>query len=167
MATSTVYVSYGTSQALTCTMANLATGAARTSDAQDNSGSALRALDALLSVKLAINSGADTGNDNAVYVYLYGTEDDTNFTHNATGVDAAYTLATSTEAGNLIGPYVIDFPTATNHAIHVGGPWSVANAFGGNLPRKWGIIVWNRTNGSLSTSTVVTVSYTLINNVAQ
>lgn len=155
MATATTYQSNSGSYKVTCTFANLTTGAARCSDAQD--ASATQYIDALFSVRCDLQTGAATGNDNAVYVYLYGNIAGMGgFTDNASGVDAAITLR---DPNNLRGPYAIAFATATGNPIAVGGPWSVANCFGGIMPSQWGIIVYNKTNSILGTATNCTATY--------
>ena len=166
MATSTTYFSYGAPTALTCTLANLATGAARTSDAQDMTASVGigRPIDVLFSLKLTLTTGAATGNDNAVYIYPYATVDEVNYTMNATGVDAAYTIVTDIA---YLGPFVISFPTATGAPSWVGGPWSLATVFGGTMPKRWGIIVYNRTNSILNTATTMTATYMKVWNVTE
>ncbi len=40
-----------------------------------------------------------------------------------------------------------------NATIYKGGPFSVAQAFGGNMPTKWGIIIVNNTGAALDVNT--------------
>ena len=163
MATSTVYQINSGGFTLTCTFSNLTTGASRCSDAQD--ASATRYTDALFSVRCDLQTGAVTGNDNTVYVYLYGNIAGAGwFTDNTLGVDAAITLR---DPNNLRGPYAITFATATGNPIVVGGPWSVANAFGGIMPSQWGIVIHNKTNSILGTSTNCTATYMKIWNTIE
>lgn len=140
----TLKTKYGTSTAITIGMASLATGTARESAAVDN-GTNLY-LDALVSVTVKTAAGTP-GSDGLVYVYAYGSEDGTNFGDNATGSDAGLTMRTTTNLA-LIG--VIACPTAST--TYVGQPMSVAAAFGGRLPRKWGVVVENKTNLSLDST---------------
>jgi hypothetical protein len=129
---------YATSAAITCTLAGLTSGSARESTAIDNSANLY--LDALvyLAVKLATGTPAS---DKAIYVYAYGSENGTDYGDNATGTDAALTMRAPTNL-RLIG--VINTPDAGG-LTYKSQPMSVAAAFGGALPRKWGIVVENRT----------------------
>jgi len=167
MDTATVFVGYGGATSLTCTLANLGTGAARQSDPQDMTATkANRPIDALLSVKITLLTGGTTGNDNAVYIYPYGSVDEVNFSADLSAglADAAYTMRTGI---SYLGPFVLSFPTATAAPSFVGGPWSIAQCFGGVLPKKWGIIVNNATNTPLNTGTLLTATYVTIWNVAE
>jgi hypothetical protein len=134
-----IKTNYGThSQALTITLASLASSAtAGRESTVVNNGTNLF-MDALVSVVVTLAAGT-SGSDRAVYVYAYGTSNDgTDYTGSATGTDAAYTQADPTPL-KLIGV----IPAPTQSLAYKGGPWSVAAAFGGVLPAKWGIIVRN------------------------
>lgn len=133
---------FGTSTAITITLASLAssTTAGRESTAIDNSSN--KYLDALLYVAFKLQTGTP-GSENAIYIYGYASEDGTNYTDNATGSDAALTFRSPTNLP-LIG--VISVPASGTGALTWKGVFSVAKAFGGILPRKWGIVVKNSTN---------------------
>ncbi len=125
------------SSAFTITATTLATGAARESNAIDNSTN--QYLDALVFVQATLATGTPaTGAQ--VNVYAYGSEDGTNYGDNVTGSDAAVTLRSPTNL-RLIG--VTSTPTA-GALNYKGHPMSVAQAFGGVLPRKWGIVIENQ-----------------------
>lgn len=162
MATATIYQSNSGTYTISCTYANLATAAARCSTACD--ASATRYLDALITVMADLQTGAVTGNDNTIYVYLYGRVAGGSFTDNASGADAAITLR---DPNNFVGPFAISFPTATGNPLAVGGPWSVANAFGGRMPSDWGVIVYNKTNSILGTAANCQIQYMKIWNTAE
>lgn len=134
---------FGTSTGMTCTLASLATASARESTAVDNTTNLY--LDALVYLAVKLQTGTP-GSDKCVNVYAYGSEDGTNYTDNATGSDAAVTMRAPTNL-RLIG--VILTPDSGG-LTYKGGPFSVAPAFGGILPRKWGVVVENRTNITLS-----------------
>jgi hypothetical protein len=136
---------YATSTALTITLASLANAAARESQAVDN-GTTLY-LDAIvyLSCKLATGTPAS---DKAIYVYAYGSEDGTNYGDNATGANASLTMRSPTNL-RLIG--VIATPDS-GALTYKSQPMSVAAAFGGVMPRKWGIVVENKTNLALDST---------------
>jgi hypothetical protein len=145
---STVKQLYGNNnQAIACTLTSLANagganGAGRSSVAIDNTVNLF--LDALVQVKIKTSASA-LANDKAVYVYAYGTSDGgTDYTDGITSADAAFT-ATNPPNLRLIG--VINAVAVSTP--YVGGPWSVAAAFGGVLPDHWGIFVVNFTGQAL------------------
>jgi hypothetical protein len=135
---------YGTTnQTVTCTLASLANNGARESTVIDNSTNVF--LDALVMVKVKSNA-AGTSATGYVNVYAYGTVDTTTPTYSdtATGTDAAITL-TAPPNVRLIG--VIN--VVANATTYKSGPFSVAAAFGGVLPEKWGIIIENKSGAAL------------------
>lgn len=134
---------FGTASSFTLTLASLASSATagRESTAVDNTTDLF--LDALVYVKVTLQAGTPA-NDKAVYVYAYGSHDGTNYPDAVTGTDAAITLNDPTQL-RLIG--VISAPTS---AGVFDGLFSVAAAFGGVLPPKWGIVVRNYTGIALS-----------------
>lgn len=134
---------YGTSaQVITLTMASLANNGAQASAAVDNSSDLF--LDALVDfkIKTGASSTAATG---TVNIYGYGCADGgTIYSDGATGGTAAITL-TSPPNARLIG--VIN--AVANATTYYAGPWSVAAAFGGILPQKWGVILENKCGSTL------------------
>lgn len=136
-----------TAQTLTCTLASLASSATagRESTVIDNSSN--KYLDALVMLQAKLQTGTPA-NDKAIYVYAYGTVDTTTPTYpdKVTGADAAITLDDPHNV-KLIGTL---FAAAAGGLTWKGGPWSVAAAFGGVLPEKWGIVVRNFTGVTLS-----------------
>lgn len=134
-------IKYATSTGITCTLASLANSSARESTVVDN-GTNLY-LDALVTVAVTLGATAPSG-DKQVVVYLYASEDGTNYTDNATGSDAAITLRSPT---NLVKAMVLHTPTAS---LAYKGVFSVAQFFGGVLPRKWGIVVRNNSGSAFS-----------------
>ena len=140
---------YGTATSITCTINSLASSstAGRESTAVDNTTNLY--LDALVTVKLVYPNLAPA-NDKAVYIWAYGW-DETNYTGGCTGSDAAYTRDDPTVL-RLIGVV----PTPTQNKTYYGGPFSVAAAFGGILPSKWGIVVQNYSGQTLSTGCTAT-----------
>ena len=136
---------FGTSTAITITLNDLASSATagRESTVVDNSTN--KFIDAL--VYVTVNVGAGTpANGKCAYIYAYGSEDGTNYTDNATGSDAAITLRDPT---NLRLVAVISMPTASLTYKVV---FNIASAFGGALPRKWGIVVRNHCGIALAAS---------------
>lgn len=137
---------YGTNnQTITITVASLANNGARQSTEIDNSSNLFQ--DALVTVK--VKSGASgTTSTGTVNVYAFGTTDGgTTRTENAGASDAAITL-TSPPNARLMGVVNV----VANATTYVGGPFSVAQVFGGVLPDHWGIIVENKTGGTLDST---------------
>lgn len=141
-------ITYATSAAITCTINTLASSATvgRSCLAIDNSSNLYD--DAL--VALAIKTGAGApANDKAIYAYIFGSEDGTNFDQeesNAPGTDAAYTINAPTI---FKGPIVIPVLTAAKVYLKT---FTIAQFFGGVMPRKWGFIIVNYAGQSLDTT---------------
>lgn len=139
-------IAYAASTAITCTLASLASSATagRSSAAVDNTTN--KYDDAMVTVAVKTSASA-LANDKAVYVYVYGSEDGTNFNGSsaeAEGTDVAVTLDSPT---NLKGPVVISCPAiSTTYNTVIG---SIAAFFGGIMPRKWGLVIQNYTGQAL------------------
>jgi hypothetical protein len=132
---------YAVSQALNIpltSLANSATAGAQ-SDAVDNSVD--KYIDVLVQLKFKLVTGTPAA-DQIVYVYLYGSENGTNYPDGLTGVAGAYTLRAPS---NLTLVQTVAAATA-GQVVNTGQPFSVALAFNGILPVKWGVVVRNTTN---------------------
>ena len=137
---------FGTNgQTVTVSVASLANNSARQSTVIDNSTNVF--LDAL--VQLKIKTGASsTATTGYVNVYAFATVDGgTTYTENAGASDAAITLTAPPNAV-LIGR----INCVANATTYYSSPLSVAAAFNGVLPEKWGIIVENKTGGTLDST---------------
>lgn len=138
---------YGTdAQAITVTLASLASAAARESATIDNLVNLF--LDALVEVKVQTNASAPTG-DKAVYVYVWGTVDYTataTFPDKVTGADAAITPDSPTQL-RLLGA-IFCTSASTSYKME---PTSVASLFSGIMPAKWGLVIVNSTGNALDT----------------
>lgn len=140
---------YGSAnQAIGITLNSLAHDAKRESTAIDNATNGF--TDALVQVKIATNTGADSTGDKSVYVYAYGTSDGgATYSANASGSDAAFgTDPQQLNNCRLIGA----LHAPTQNKIYQSDLMSVATAFGGLLPQRWGILVHNRTGQTLKSS---------------
>lgn len=138
---STLKSSYGASgQTITCTLASLANTGQRSGLAIDNTSDL--AVDVLVQMK--IKSGA-SGVSASGYanIYAYGTTDGGTTYPEGAGTDTGVTL-TSPPNVRLIGTLNI----VANATTYIGEPMSVAAAFGGILPQKWGIIVENKSGAA-------------------
>lgn len=143
---STTKTLYGTSnQAITCTFTSLTNGSYRQSTVIDNSSNLF--LDALVMVK-AKSASSSTSATGYVAIYGYGTADGgTTYDGGASGSDASYTVDVTPPNLVLIGILNLNANSTT-----VQRTFSVATAFGGQLPQKWGIIVLNATGATLDAS---------------
>jgi hypothetical protein len=141
---STVFKSdYDSGAAFTCTLASLANNAARSSAAVDNSTNLY--LDAL--VQMQIKSGTGTSASGTVLVYAYGTTDGGTTYPEGAGTDTGVTLTVPTNL-KLIGTINVVADSTT----YKSDPVSVAGAFGGILPQKWGIVVLNQSGAALDST---------------
>lgn len=134
---------FGTSTAMTCTLASLTEGSARECTAVDNTTD--KFLDALVHFNIKLQTGTPAS-DKAINIYVYGSEDGTDYTDNATGSDAAITLRSPT---NLRLIAIIHTPDSGG-LTYKSHPINIAAAFGGPMPRKWGIVIENKTNITFS-----------------
>ena len=153
----TIKQSFGTSTAITITKASMASSATvgRESAVIDNSSNLY--VDALLYVALQVAAGTTPTANTFAYIYGYASEDGTNYTDNATGSDADITLRSPTNL-RLIGQ--LAWAAVSN--CQVKGVFSVAQAFGGVLPRKWGIVIVQSSGQALhaTAGTAIAASYT-------
>jgi len=135
----------GSNQAIVITLNSLGNDAQRESDVVDNSTNCF--WDALVQVRIATNTSTASTGDKSVYVYAYGTSDEgTTCSGNASGSDGAFGTDPQQLANcRLVGVIY----TPTQNKIYESDLMSIAGAFGGVLPQRWGIIVHNRTGQTL------------------
>jgi len=103
------------------------------------------ALDALVQVVLDMANTAPA-NDKAVYVYAYSGIG-TNYTNPCTGSEGTITI---TNPNNLRPLGVLTYQTADE--VIKSPVMSVAAAFGGVLPPKWGLVIINYTGAAVAAS---------------
>ena len=114
--------------------------------AVDNTGNLF--VDVLVQLKIKLVTGTPSG-EKAIYFYAYGSEDGTDLTDNASGLDAIITLRLPTNLHYLGILYTPD----AGGLSYISHPMSLMRAFGGfGLPRKWGIVVVNNTGISFSST---------------
>ncbi len=138
---------FGTSTAVTTTnLAALASSgtAGWQSSAIDNTSDL--ALGVLIYVAVTLASGSPA-NDKSVYVYVYESEDGTNYSDNATGSEGTLTRRDPTNF-RLIG--TISCPTSG--ALTYKQVFTYAPAV---MPRKWGLYI-NNFSGLAFTASVIT-----------
>lgn len=140
---SNIKAEFGSSTAITCTLASLASAGSRQSTVVDNGTN--KFIDALLNISVKTNGSAPSG-DKAVYVYGYASEDGTAYSGEASGTDGSYTPSSPT---NLVLIGRVECPAASTTYKAV---FAIAQAFGGRLPRKWGIVIKNATGNALDST---------------
>lgn len=136
-------ISYATSLPYSITIANLADSSAREGAFIDNTSTLY--LDAMMYFSIQLQIGTPAS-DRVVNFWFYASEDGTNYTDNATGTNAPITLR---NPNNFRGPWTLFTPDAGGITYKTVIP-SVAAFFGGNLPRRWGVVIENRTGLALN-----------------
>lgn len=135
-----------TNQAITITLNGLADDGVRASTAVVNTSNLF--LDCLVQIKIdTADVGAPDGDMNCL-VYAFGTADDgTTYSAGATGTDADHGAVAGQLLTNahLMGIIHVDAQNETFES----DVFSVASAFGGIVPAKWGIIVKNQVGQAL------------------
>jgi len=132
-------------QTITCSIASLTNNSARQSTVIDNSSNLY--IDALVFIQIASPS-ASTSASGFVEVFAYGTVNGgTTYTEGCSGTDGSLTMVSPT---NLRPLGIVN--VVANSTTYYGGPFSVAQAFGGILPEKWGIVLRNSTGGTLNST---------------
>lgn len=131
----------------TITLASLASDttlvAGREGTAIDNAGTD-DAIDATVGGK--VTTGTSPTAARQIEVWLYGSYDGTTYSGAATGSDANLTPAEKT----LLKLLTIIPTVNTSNKTYPWGPFSVAQAFGGTLPRKWGVFIVHNTGVALN-----------------
>jgi hypothetical protein len=142
-------LTYSAAQSITITQTSLGAGSYRESTAVDNTTN--RYIDAQVGGITQLGAvGATTGQ--RLDVLAYGTYDGTNYTAGMTGSDAAITWGTNTSVDGYLdlrwlGSVAVEGTDDSDDRKW--GPFSVAAAFGGALPSKWGIVLRNGTDATL------------------
>lgn len=106
-------------------------------------------------VTVKVTSGASgVSSTGAVVIYAYGCiGGTTTCSDGVTGTDATQTLTNPTNLNKIMSCNVV-----ANATAYICGPFSIANAFGGTVPARWGIVVQNLSGAALAAS-VNSVSY--------
>ncbi|HVX90632.1 MAG TPA: hypothetical protein VHC20_03270 [Candidatus Paceibacterota bacterium] len=139
---------YGTATALTMTLASLASDtnlvAGRSSAAVDNTSD--DAVDAIVGGK--VTTGTSPTASRQIEVWMIASYDGTSYSGGATGSDANFTPQSKT----LLALLTIIPTTGTSNQTYTWGPFSVANAFGGVMPVKWGVYIVHNTGVALNST---------------
>lgn len=152
MATQTI--NYGTPAAITLDLTSLASSAdwtaGRESDVIDNSSN--KYVDALVSGSVVV--GTTPAINTTIAVFAYAQHDDTPTYQDV--FDGAGSAETVTSAGvlagvaRLLGTLKVD--STTSDREYWLAPTSVAEVFGGILPKRWGLFVAHNTGVALKSS---------------
>lgn len=131
----------------TITLASLASDtnlvAGREGTAIDNNGTD-DAIDAMIGGK--VTTGTSPTAARQIEVWLAGSYDGTSYSGAATGSDANLTPAEKT----LLKLITIIPTVNTSNKTYTWGPFSVAQAFGGCMPRKWSVFIVHNTGVALN-----------------
>ncbi len=163
MPTTNFKESLDASTQIACTQTSLASGSTRGSAAVDNTTNLYP--EALVTVAFTLASGTPTSTGAFVYVYVYGSEDGTNYgtinsaTAGAVGTDAAFGALTATPNVLQVAAVAAVTVTSSGERTYRSQPIPIAQAFGGSIPRKWGILVENQSGVAFSASTATTAQY--------
>lgn len=134
---------YSAATAITLTAASLANGAYRQSAVIDNSSNLYMNAQVSGSIQTGTNPTAGT----LITLFAYANINDTLYTAGCSGSDAAYT-ADGEEL--LLRPLMSVRVDATSDQDYLFGPVPVAPAFGGDMPKKWGLVLLNSTGVALN-----------------
>jgi hypothetical protein len=110
-------------------------------------------VDAMVTVAVTLGAITPTASTN-ILIWAYGSENGTTFcgaqsgSVEALGTDSAETI--DVDGNNLVYLGSIHCHTASIQLLSK--PMSIASAFGGIMPRKWGIIIQNQTGLALAAS---------------
>lgn len=151
-------VTYSSPASLTLTsLTSLASAGYWGSAAIDNNTTGAYYLDAFVGGKIVINDSISA--DGYIEIYAYGSYDGTTMTAGLNNATLPGVITWSGSLGGLsyqdlrlLGVASVDDPTdddATGGELIEFGPFSVAQAFGGFLPPKWGIVIKNSTGAAL------------------
>lgn len=137
----TLSMNYAAAASVTVTINNKADDVWQASTVVDNTSDLY--IDAL--VGGIIQAGTTPTDGQSFDFYAYGTYDGTNYTGGASGTDGVYTADGEEYTFPPLKFVRVD---ATTDQDYVWGPVSVAAAFGGKLPSKWGVVFHNNSGAT-------------------
>jgi hypothetical protein len=148
---SSIKTAYDTLVTMTVTnlhsLANSATAGWQSAVVDNSSG---LWLDALVQVTLDFANTAP-GSSLCAYVLAYGGIESGVYSNPASGSEGTITLTNVTTTGQnmrLLGT----IPYTTQNEVAESSPFSVATAFGGVLPKYWGVVIINFSGAALAAS---------------
>jgi hypothetical protein len=146
-------IEYGSSFALTITLASLATSstlvAGRESAAVDNGSD--KYLDVLVAGK--VTTGTSPTDAKQIVVYVYGSINDVpDYPDVLDGTDSAETFTSEGVRNAAVVVAAVISTNNTSDRTYFVRPFSVAACFGGSMPKKWGIFVAHDTGVNLNST---------------
>lgn len=152
MAAGDIKLAYGSSAAVTITLASLATdadlAAGRESTAIDNTSNLY--ADYLIAGK--ITTGTSPTVSKAIYVYVVGLMEDSTYPDVFDGTDGDEDLVTAGRRNSICKQVAVMVVTATSDVTYYFGPVSVASCFGGVVPKKFVVFVVHDTAVNLNSA---------------
>lgn len=143
-----IRLAYGSVTSATITLNSLASSATAGRKSDEIDLNTTKYLDLLAFLTVDMPGSGTPANDKAVYIYAAGSIDGgTDYTEGVTHGDAAYTQADPTSL-RFVG--IVSTPASAQ--VYRGGPFSVANAFGGILPNFICFVVRNYNGLTLDSS---------------
>lgn len=141
---------YAPAATITITLASLATSATRVvgreSTAVDNSTNLY--LDALVSGKITTGTTPTGGQ---IDIWVYGSHDEVpTYMDVLDGTDSAETFADENSRNSAMRLGAVIVPDTTSDQTYWVAPFSVAQLFGGVMPRFWGLFVAHSTGVNLN-----------------
>lgn len=141
-----IKTAYAASASLTITLASLADSATVGRESTVVSNATDLYLDVMVAAKFKTQNSGTISAPSCIYVWAYSSIDaGSNYTDTATGADAACTINSPNQL-RLLGVVNV----AAINTTYKGGGWSVAQAFGGKVPQRWGVVVVNDCGTALS-----------------
>lgn len=139
---------YGTTTAMTITLASLASDTSLVAGRQSAvvANGTDDAIDALVGGK--VTTGTSPTASRQIEVWLFGSYDDSEYSGGAGASDAALTPDTKT----LLKLLTIIPTVNTSDKAYRFGPFSVAQAFGGVMPENWGVYIVHNTGVNLNST---------------
>jgi hypothetical protein len=164
---------FGGASQLTCTLTSLASGSTRESAVQSNTTNDY--FDYLVSLTFTIASGSpSTLGGNCVNIYANASNDGTIWPIIQLSAGTTFTTGAGDASvgalGNppnirLIGSVGIQTTTSSAERTFRSEPFSLAQAFGGNIPSSFSIMIENSSGVVFSASTATTAQYLQINGI--
>jgi hypothetical protein len=143
----TASILHGTATADTITLASLASD---TNLVAGREGTVVSHEDAEIDsiVGGKVTTGTSPTTARQIEVWAYGSYDGTSYSGGATGSDANLTP----QEKSLLRLLTIIPTVATSNQAYTWGPFSMAQAFGGTLPRKTGVFIVHNTGVNLNST---------------
>lgn len=137
---------YGSTTALTMTLASLASSATLVTGRQSSvvNNNSDDAIDALVGGK--VTTGTSPAASGQIEVWLFGSYDDAEFSGGAGGGDSALTP----DAKSLLRLLTVIPTVNTSNKAYRWGPFSVAKTFDGVMPEQWGVFIVHNTGVNLN-----------------